>query len=521
MGTVYRARDPKIGRLVAIKTVSVRGQTPAEEAQFRKRFVQEAQAAGRLSHPHIVTIFDVGETSDTETPFIVMEYVSGQSLDDLLRSTIGRLPVDAVLQYCLDIAEALHYAHSEGIVHRDIKPANILITTDSKAKIADFGIAKINSDLMTNPGTSIGTPAYASPEQLSGDKVDGRSDLFSLGVILYSLLTGHRPFQGNSALTVSFKVVNQEPISVCALTPQLPEQLDRIVARALAKQPADRYQSGMEMARDLRAVRTGLIGGAIANTPFPENTAQITHQKPLAAASARGTPASSVHPAFSQFGAQVILGAMILVGLVGWRLHSHWSGRASTAQIEAVAVSKSRTEAAVQPEQAAVQTPAVSESDVPTSEQNPAANPELGPKKPRRQPRPSAKIPKPAVAATAPTAIQPVSAPAVVKSSTMHIHLRHEFDEVKLLVWVDDVLSFSSSSEGQIKSRLIIFKSTEGHGSSGVQLTAGDHQVRVRVQSAGDSYDQSATVSGTFPQNGERSLNIDCRKNKDIKVTLK
>ncbi len=522
MGTVYKGRDPKIERFVAIKTVSVRGQTPAEEAIFRKRFVQEAQAAGRLSHPHIVTIFDVGETPDAEIPFIVMEYVSGQSLDDLLHNTAGRLPVETVLQYCLDIAEALNYAHSEGIVHRDIKPGNILITSDSQAKIADFGIAKINSDLMTNPGSSIGTPAYASPEQLSGDKIDGRSDLFSLGVILYSLLTGHRPFQGNSALTVSFKVVNQEPISVCALTPQLPEQLDRIVARALAKQPADRYQSGTEMARDLRAVRAGLLGGSIVNTPFPEPTKQITKEEVQAATASRGTPrTSAVHPAFSQFGLQVIVGAIILVSLVGWRLHSHWSDRASSAKIEAAALTKARTDVAVQAQPTVAASSPAPEDQVPISEQTPPAASEPSSKKQHQQPHLLPKVAKPSVAAAAPSDIQPVSAPAVVKSSTMHIHLRHEFDEVKLLIWVDDVLSFSSSSEGEVKSRLIIFKSTEGHGSSGVQLTAGDHQIRVRVQSGGDAYDQSATISGTFPNRGERELNIDCRKKKDIQLTLK
>jgi serine/threonine protein kinase len=521
MGTVYKARDPKIDRFVAIKTVSVRGQTPAEETQFRKRFAQEAQAAGRLSHPHIVTVFDVGETPDTEIPFIVMEYVSGQSLDDLLHSTAGRLPVESVLQYCLDIAEALHYAHSEGIVHRDIKPANILITSDSQAKIADFGIAKINSDLMTNPGSSIGTPAYASPEQLSGDKIDGRSDLFSLGVILYSLLTGHRPFQGNSALTVSFKVVNQEPISVCALTPQLPEQLDRIVARALAKQPADRYQSGMEMARDLRAVRTGLLGGSIVNAPFPETTKQITKEEVLAATASRGTSRPAIHPAFSQFGMQVIVGAMVLVSLVGWRLHSHWSDRASSAKSEAAALTQVRTDAAAQTQPTAAASSPAPEDQVPVSEQTLPVASEPSNKKHHQQPHLLPKAAKPSVVAAAPSDIQPVSAPEVVKSSTMHIHLRHEFDEVKLLIWVDDVLSFSSSSEGEVKSRLIIFKSTEGHGSSGVQLTAGDHQIRVRVQSGGDAYDQSATISGTFPNRGERELNIDCRKKKDIQLTLK
>jgi serine/threonine-protein kinase len=253
MGVVYKAHDPKINRTVAVKTISLAGQPPEDELDFRERFRREAEAAGRVSHPGIVTIFDVGEEPETRAPYIVMEFVNGESLDKLLlRNDDRKLPVETALRLALELGEALDCAHRQGVVHRDLKPANILVTEDGHAKIADFGVAKLNLSNQTLGGRALGTPAYMSPEQLNGEAVDGRSDLFSLGVILYTVLTGHRPFQGNSAVTVSFKVVNHEPMPATLFDTALPESLDAVIARAMAKDPADRYQSGMEMVADLR-----------------------------------------------------------------------------------------------------------------------------------------------------------------------------------------------------------------------------------------------------------------------------
>src|SRR5579864_6686605 len=200
MGVVYKARDPQIDRLVALKTISLRGQEP-EQQEFRQRFMREAQAAGRLQHPGIVTIFDVGEDPDTHDSFIVLEYVAGESLSRVL-SREKKLPLPRSLQLAEELAEALDYAHSQGVVHRDIKPANILLTEDGHAKIADFGIAKLNVAHLTVPGRVLGAPAYMAPEQLVGEGSDGRSDRFSLGVILYAMITGHSPFHGDTATTV-------------------------------------------------------------------------------------------------------------------------------------------------------------------------------------------------------------------------------------------------------------------------------------------------------------------------------
>src|SRR5580765_2011778 len=212
MGVVYRARDPRIDRTVAIKMVSLLGLEPHAEQQYRERFIVEARAAGRLSHPRIVTIHDVAEDPFTLTPYIVMEYVSGPSLEEVLRTENGALPLDTALQVTQELAEALDYAHAQGIVHRDVKPSNIIVATDGHPKIADFGIAKLNASDLPQTGRTLGTPAYMAPEQLRGDPVDGRSDLFSLGIILYQLLTGHRPFQGNSTHTIAFNVLNRDPV---------------------------------------------------------------------------------------------------------------------------------------------------------------------------------------------------------------------------------------------------------------------------------------------------------------------
>src|SRR6201993_4951680 len=239
MGVVYKARDPQIDRMVAVKTVSLWGQEPDEEKEFRLRFMNEAQAAGRLHHSGIVSGFDGGEAPENQDPYLVLEYVSGESLSRILGRE-KKLSLATALKLAEEIAEALDYAHAQGVVHRDIKPANILVTEGGHAKIADFGIAKLNLAHFTIPGRVLGTPAYMAPEQLSGEGSDGRSDLFSLGVILYVMVTGHSPFPGSSATTVCFKVANREPVAASALDMTLPPQIDALIPQPIANAPAAR-----------------------------------------------------------------------------------------------------------------------------------------------------------------------------------------------------------------------------------------------------------------------------------------
>lgn len=250
MGTVYRARDPKIDRVVAIKTVTTLGLTSHEKDDYRLRFFREAQAAGKLAHPNLVTIYDVGEEETTHAPYIVMEYIEGRTLESLIDDSTGE-PVPVALDRLKQVAEALDYAHTQGIVHRDIKPANIIVTPQGRAKITDFGIAKLAATQITMPGESPGTPSYMSPEQVTGEPVDGRSDLFSLGIILYRILTGQKPFAGESAATVMFNIAYKEPVRASQLNPSLDPRLDYVMQRALAKDPGHRYQRGREFADDL------------------------------------------------------------------------------------------------------------------------------------------------------------------------------------------------------------------------------------------------------------------------------
>ena len=183
--------------------------------------------------------------------------MEGSRWDRILSDGDHKLPIEKALQLTLELAEALDCAHGQGVVHRDLKPANILMTEDGKAKVADFGVAKLNLGNQTHVGRTLGTPAYMAPEQLNGEVVDGRADLFSLGVILYTVLTGHRPFQGNSAITISFRVVNRDPVPASLLDAALPAGLDYIINRALAKDPAERYQRGMEIVFDIQALQEG------------------------------------------------------------------------------------------------------------------------------------------------------------------------------------------------------------------------------------------------------------------------
>jgi hypothetical protein len=258
MGAVFRARDPRIDRTVAIKTIAIPGADAKAMEDYRQRFFREARAAGRLSHPGIVTIFDVGEDEPTQTPYIVMEYVDGRALNETLASDPGaRFPRDAAIKVLYQVAMALDYAHRQGIVHRDIKPANVIVDANLHAKIADFGIAKLSFTEVTLPGQVLGTPAYMSPEQIDGKAIDGRSDLFSLGVIAYWLLTGEKPFNGQSITEVSLQVVTQDPKPATTVDPSLSPDADYVLNRALAKDPDKRYQTGKDMAADLHELSTG------------------------------------------------------------------------------------------------------------------------------------------------------------------------------------------------------------------------------------------------------------------------
>ncbi len=267
MGAVYKARDPRIGRVVALKTVAFSFPLgPGEEEEFLKRFYNEAQIAGRLNHPNIVTIYDVGEKDAEGEAYIAMEFVTGTNLHELLAGG-GRLPLTQVAEVMTQLAQALDYAHENGVVHRDIKPANIILTEAGQAKILDFGIARLAAGGLTRPGRFFGTPNYMAPEQVTGLDVDGRADQFSLCVILYQLLTGEKPFVGESVTAISYQVVNVDPPPVTKLNPSLLPSFDRILRKALAKGASDRYPRCSEFAEDLREAVAAWKASADRSTP--------------------------------------------------------------------------------------------------------------------------------------------------------------------------------------------------------------------------------------------------------------
>lgn len=250
MGIVYKALDPDIDRKVAIKTIRfdlISDESESEE--LIKRFMREAQSAGKLTHPNIITIYDVGREKDMT--YIVMQYIEGSSLQKMISSG-EKFSTQDVIQLMDRICSALDYAHNNGIVHRDIKPANILMDKEGKPYIVDFGVARIETSTLTEAGTTIGTPSYMSPEQVMGKKVDRRSDIFSLGSILYELLTGRRAFQAQSITTVIYKIINEEPPALAEVKKGLPVGFEHIIGKALAKDPDERYKTCTQLAADLR-----------------------------------------------------------------------------------------------------------------------------------------------------------------------------------------------------------------------------------------------------------------------------
>ncbi len=292
MGSVVEARDPMMDRTVAIKTILASALMGPQANEYRDRFLREARAAGRLSHPGVVTVFDVGEHEGT--PFLVMEYISGRTLDGAL-SAGERFSLEQIYSWGQQLAEALDYAHKNGVVHRDIKPANIMLTAaagqplDSLAKITDFGVAKLTAAQVTATGQLLGTPSFMPPEQFTGQPIDGRSDLFSLGVILYTLASGDKPFPGDTITAVSYKVVHTEPIHPRKLNPAIPAGFDAVIMKCLEKDPGARYQSGEALAKDFLALRDGRAvsaapvstGTVLSQTGSADNSATLPLDIPM------------------------------------------------------------------------------------------------------------------------------------------------------------------------------------------------------------------------------------------------
>ena len=505
MGVVYKALDPKINRLVAVKTISMAGQPPEEEREYRERFFREAEAAGRLSHSGIVTVFDVGEEPDTRAPYIVMELVGGQSLDKMLAWADHKLPLETAMQLALELAEALDCAHQQGVVHRDLKPANILITEDGHAKIADFGVAKLNLANFTLSGRVLGTPAYMSPEQLNGNAVDGRSDLFSLGVVLYTMATGYRPFQGNSALTVSLKVVNRDPVPATVLNTDLPLGLDYILARALAKDPAQRYQRGMEMVLDIQALREGRDPRNGENPPQAvADRAQTANES--TGASALSSSGIAARPRISRRASNPenravelllqnmrkgsVAGALLLVGLLVFGLRM--------AQL-------------VGPLPAAPENLAATKPPLPRAQE--VATEKMGATTIAKKPRKAANRTIP----SSPKAAVPTSLPT---PAMLEIEVEHKFAEASLSIWVDDRLTYTHTLEGADKKHLVVFHQVQGHEFHAMQISPGKHLLRVQIASAAKSYDQSATITGEFGDGKEKMLHIHFDKHGEMGLTL-
>jgi len=518
MGVVYRARDPQIGRIVALKVILTASTSAHDVEHYKLRFQREAQAAGRLSHPGIVTIHDIAE-DEAGQPYLVMEFVEGQPLDAFLESH-PQAALDQLLDIGIQVAQALDFAHRNGVVHRDIKPANILLTRDRRAKIADFGIAKLSGAEMTQEGTSLGTPSYMSPEQLRGTAVDARSDQFSFGAVLFWMCTGQKPFEGDSVTTISFRVAFEAPARTAQLKPGLPPDLDVILLRCLAKSPEDRYPSCGELVADLQALKAGRplpsrhagllagpertaaisVPGAAAASKPPERT-----QAFAAAEKTRKAPPTSTAPIRAPGSNRIIwlagVTGVLLLALLGgsyWLRHRAPASQ-PTVQTVAPAAAAPVADAPVTTTPAPSPPPAVVVSPPPPSAHN----------------EKSESIEKSERSEKNEKSGKSERRPAPAGSATLHISCKHNFPSGTLEVYVDDERLVKTTLRGK-EHNYGLMRVYEGKLDISRSVPAGNRSIRVWVISKREDYDDQAQIFGYFSEGGSRTLEIEFGKGSAI-----
>jgi len=449
MGVVYRALDPALGRTVALKTVNLLLAVPDEDRPgFEQRFLNEARIAAGLNHPGIVVVHDVGRDTGSDSLYIALEYLEGETLSERVKRD-GRLEWREALRLTAQVAEALHHAHQKHIVHRDVKPANIMVLPSGQPKLMDFGIAKIPAAQLTGAGEFFGTPSYMSPEQATGEPLDARSDVFSLGAVLYLLLTGVRAFDAPSVPGILARVAKKDPSPPSKLTPDLPAVVDDIVARALAKDSGQRYTTAHMMAEDIQDVLAGHTPRHRATWTPPTPADQTlrstlpasTHEPPttdLRTASAPdATPPKRPHDDSLM---------LRLAERVGWR------GVVALIALLAVGVA----------------------------------------------------FP---LAARRANETLPIPLPSLLTSGEaghLEVAFEHPLRSGTLRVYVDDEQVLEEALSGKVTKKILNFRMRKGSTNQVLDVTPGEHVIRIEVDSSG--YDASRRIRGVFKSGETRRL---------------
>ena len=546
MGVVYRARDTEIGRVVALKVIHTANASPQDIERYKQRFRREAQAAGRLSHPGIVTIHDIAE-DESGQPYIVMEFVEGRPLNLLLGPT-ARVPLDRLLDVGIQVAQALDFAHRNGIIHRDIKPPNILVTPDGRAKIADFGIARMEGTELTQEGISLGTPSYMSPEQFRGGAIDGRSDIFSLGAVLYWMFTGTKPFPGDTITITSFQVAYENPVLPSVAKTDLPKDLDTILTRCLAKNPENRYATCADLVADLDAVKnerplpTRLTAKPESTEPFPLPSRRIEPARlegtvPVPAADPEAKTRVAMAAAQSAAARPAPPRKINLLPVI--------AGAAGIALLLVLAVSfyiwrrplpLPSQPAAVATPSSAVASPAVPPVTTPPRQENPPAQPAeevkpatepypraAAPRKralkdsaPANSPQPATPAPAPpaaaSVAETSPAPAEKPAASAPVVLSNLDVDCKFPFKEGTLEISVDGKPLLQENLKEKKRKLTIGITGSREFEKKDNPIPAGQHRFHVRIADKDGKQVWEDTLPVTIAKDAASKLKIDFKE---------